>query len=394
MPAMKRCPARAASHPDLGGLQWICEDETHRIAVQQQVLALLLEFRLRDHVRFSEHHGDDTCVLSACLSPSTQALWTPDHDTLNLYRRIDRLAGEAQEFTNQREILVALLASPLAFAFSSVQALRSHLRVRHYIAEAAKKTALAFKTEAAERPEAFWHYEEEHGFLLQPGASLIDALVAATQPEATGKLYDFSCYRASEYVILLGLAREMQDQHPDLLMQLQSQCEQHAIRSGLFHEVFLVEYGSMEVPLPARFCVPGDRLWFRNPDEASADVTGYEGSWVIYMGQGLFSNFWKRDHPFTLEDKCLEIYFWRKGLYFDAQGEPQMNEAVVEAEVARCKQDPARMQAVLAQMLRMRDPKGVYAQGGCIDTTREFPRGVWGADCELELPLFPKTQAG
>jgi len=36
----------------------------------------------------------------------------------------------------------------------------------------------------------------------------------------------------------------------------------------------------------------------------------------------------------------------------------------------------------------MRDPKGVYAQGGCIDTTREHPRSVSLDQCELVLPSF------
>lgn len=383
---MKRCPARAASLPELGGLQWVCENTGQCQDVAEEVRALLQEFRLLEQVELSQPENSEHVLLRAHLNSAAWSAWTPGHDTLDLHRRLDHPSSDSPEFTGLREILVALLASPIGMGFASVAALRSHLRVRLNIARAAQKTALAFKTEAAERPEAYWRYDEEHGFLLRPGAPLIDALIAATQPEVTGKLYDFSCYRASEYVILLGLAQEMQTHHPDLLQQLQTQCEQHAIRSGQFHEVFLVEYGSMEDPLPLRFYVPGDRLWFRNPDEASADVTGYEGSWVIYMGQGLFSNFWKRDQPFTLEDKCLEIYFWRSGLYRDAQGEPQMDEALVEAEVARCQSDPVRKQAVLAQMLRMRDAKGVYALGGCIDTTREFPRGVWGRDCELSLP--------
>ena len=38
------------------------------------------------------------------------------------------------------------------------------------------------------------------------------------------------------------------------------------------------------------------------------------------------------------------------------------------------------------RMLRMRDPKGVYAEGGCIDTTREYPKSVSRDHCELVLP--------
>jgi hypothetical protein len=283
---------------------------------------------------------------------------------------------------------VALLGSPHRFAFRDLEALKSHVRVRRNMALAARLTALAFKTEAAERPEADWHYEEEPGFILKPGRPLINALIAATQPEATGKLYDFSCYRATEYVILLGIAQELQANHPALLAQLQQLNERHAVRSGQFHEVFLIEYGSMEAPLPVRFYVPGDRLWFRNPDERSSDVTGYEGSWVMYMGGGLFSNFWKRDAPFTLESKAIEIFHWKDGVYTDAQGELQMNEAEVERRVAQTEADPEARASVLERMLRMRDPKGVYAEGGCIDTTREYPRNVSREHCELVLPRF------
>jgi hypothetical protein len=160
------------------------------------------------------------------------------------------------------------------------------------------------------------------------------------------------------------------------------------VRSGQFHEVFLIEYGSMEAPLPARFYVPGDRLWFRNPDERSADVTGYEGSWVMYMGGGLFSNFWKRDTPFTLESKAIEIFHWKDGVYTDAQGELQMDETVVERLVAQTQADPQARAHALERMLRMRDPKGVYAEGGCIDTTREYPKNVSREHCELVLPRF------
>ena len=88
--------------------------------------------------------------------------------------------------------------------------------------------------------------------------------------------------------------------------------------SGRFHDTFLHEYGSLAEPLPQRFYVPGDRLWFRNPDSASSDVEGYEGSWVFYLGGGLFNNFWERDQPFTLTSKCVEIHHWQHALRADA----------------------------------------------------------------------------
>jgi len=392
MPGMNRCPARVASLPQLGGLQLVCFTPQALPLNLQSLHGLLAAYGLLDCCSAETHHLPDRSLVVCRLRPEVQQAWAPGHDTLALHRHLPPLPEAPSSQAPHRleqEALAALLASPVGHAFADTAALASHLRVRRHIAEAATRTALAFKTEAAERPEAWWRYDEAHGFVLHPGADLIEALVAATQPEATGRLYDFSCYRASEYVILLGIARELQAHNPALLAQLQRHTEHHAIRSGQFHEVFLVEYGGPPVPLPARYYVPGDRLWFRNPDERSSDVTGYEGSWVIYMGGGLFSNFWKREQPYTLEDKCIEIFHWRDGAHPAQQGELEMDESVVEALVARTRNDPDQTAAVLQRMLRPRDPKGVYAHGGCIDTTREYPRGLGPQPCELQLPPLP-----
>ena len=365
-------------------------DQADRLAAQ--LSADLWEWGLQSVVQtLRKPLEDGTVALIASLRPEFQQTHMPGHNSLNLLTSLGTTApsdNANEAWALEREIWVALLGSPQRFQFANLEALKSHVRVRRNMALAARLTALAFKTEAAERPEADWHYEEEPGFILKPGRPLISALIAATQPEATGKLYDFSCYRATEYVILLGIAQELQAHHPALLAELQQLNERHAVRSGQFHEVFLIEYGSMEAPLPARFYVPGDRLWFHNPDERSSDVTGYEGSWVMYMGGGLFSNFWKRDAPFTLESKAIEIFHWKDGAYTDAQGELQMDETVVERLVAQTQADPKARAHVLDRMLRMRDPKGVYAQGGCIDTTREYPKNVSREHCDLVLPNF------
>jgi hypothetical protein len=333
-------------------------------------------------------HPDRGLSVQCSLQPNALAQLMPGHDTLGLHQRLGHTQDAPTDWTLEREVSVALLGSPHFFSFANLAALQSHIRVRRNMVLAARKTALAFKTEAAERPEADWRYQDGPGFILNPGRPLIAALVAATQPEATGKLYDFSCYRATEYVILLGIAQELATHHPALLADLQQLNERHAVRSGQFHDVFLIEYGSMAAPLPHRFYVPGDRLWFRNPDERSSDIEGYEGSWVIYMGAGLFSNFWQRDRPFTLESKAIEIFHWRHGATVDSQGQLVMDESVVEQQVAQTERDPQARQQVLERMLRMRDPQGVYAEGGCIDATREHPRSVSRDDCQLVLPTF------
>lgn len=287
----------------------------------------------------------------------------------------------------EREILLAMLMSPFRFEFHGERELVSAVRIRKNIVTAARKTALAFDTTAAaERPADYWTYDPARGFTVLPGQSMIDALRKATQPDISGTLYDFSCYRATEYVFLLGLAEELAACNPALLARLQKQWETRAIASGEFHETFLIEYGSMENPLPPKFYVPGDRLWFRNPDDRSSDVKGYEGSWVFYLGNGQFSNFWKQNRPYTLVSKCLEIYHWRHGVREAPDGQLWMDETEVDARVAASQADPDECARILARMMRWRDPQGVYAAGGCIDATREYARPVCHHANELKFP--------
>lgn len=338
------------------------------------------------------HHGLDGAVeiiggetaTGLALLPEVSARWLPGHDTTGLAGRLGLDTVRTPD-NLEKEILVAMLASPVLLEFPSGEEVLAHIHIRRNIVTSGRKTELNFDTAAAERPDDCWCYDEERGFTVRPGCSLIDALKKATQPALSGHLYSFSCYRATEYVILLAIAKELAVCNPALLDQLQAQCERRVIRSGQFHDVFLHEYGSHEAPYPMRYYVPGDRVWFRNPDESSSDVIGFEGSWVLYLGGGLFSNFWKRDRPYTLADKCLEIYHWRHGTYRNAAGELAMDEAVVETRVADSVNDPAELGRIMGLMMRWRDPKDVYADGGCIDTTREGPRWVCSGTADLVL---------
>lgn len=386
---MNFSPARSGSGHALKGIQLGIEGHQDPSALVHDLTAWLGTLELQSLIQAHiECQTDNKLFLRCTLRHEVQQALMPDHDTLALHQSLQRPDEHLRQGSLEREICVALLGSPHLFRFANLAALQSHVRVRRNMVLAARKTALAFNTEAAERPADDWHYEESPGFILNPGRPLIPALIAATQPEVTGKLYDFSCYRATEYVILLGIAQELADHHPALLAQLQQLNERHAVRSGQFHDVFLIEYGSMQAPLPSRFYVPGDRLWFRNPDERSSDIEGYEGSWVIYMGSGLFSNFWQRDRPFTLESKAIEIFHWRHGAIHDHQGQLRMDETLVAEHVAETERDPQARAQVLSRMVRMRDPQGVYAQGGCIDATREYPRSVSRDHCELVLPSY------
>lgn len=367
-----------------GGILVHAQDEAGLAAARRDFLAHLASLELDLPVETLQ----ENLTLRFRLKANVAREWAPDFDTTRLCQQLDLDTG-ADVADLEREILVAMLLGPVAFEFPSVAETYSAVHIRRNIVLAARRTALDFHTTEAERPEDYWTYVEGKGFTILPGQSLIEGLVKATQPEVSGQLYAFSCYRATEYVILLALAQELAASNLELLARLQRQWENRPIMSGQFHDVFLHEYGSMEAPLPPTYYVPGDRLWFRNPDERSADVTGYEGSWVFYLGGGLFTNFWKRDQPFTLTAKCLEIYHWRHGAYVDDKGELQMDEGIVEERVRASLNDQAESARILQRMLRLRDPKGVYQEGGCIDTSREVPRCIHPGTADIRLPEQP-----
>ncbi|MBK7616434.1 MAG: hypothetical protein IPJ08_18900 [Burkholderiales bacterium] len=323
--------------------------------------------------------------LRLALRPQQALGLAPGHDTLGLHENLAFYGLDARTAL-MRETLLAMLLGPQAAVFPSVDEWWSAVRMRVNVAQAARRTQLSFSTADAERPDDCWAYHRETGFTIRPGSPLIDALRKTTQPEDGGLIYSFSCYRATEYVLLLGLAEELSLSNPALLAQLQARWERKAIQSGLFHDVFLKEEGSLDQPLPPRYYVPGDRVWFRNPDEASSDASGYEGSWTLYLGQGEFANLWHRERPFTLASKGIEVYHWRDALYFDEEGEQRIDEDKVAACVAATEADPVRREQILRRMLRLRDGKGVYADGGCIDATREHLRWVQPSTTDLVVP--------
>jgi hypothetical protein len=372
---------RADQRPDAGrpgGIRLRAGD-THRgtEASALRLRALLAGFGLAAHAECTTRDG----TVRARLRPDSAAHLAPGLDTTGLACALADTLGEAPHAL-ERETLCALLLAPDPIELPGVDALESALRVRLDTVAAARDAALAFDCDE-QRPPAYWTRDADERFVLRPGCCLIDALREALLPSPGRAPHAFGCYRATEYVMLLAIAREAARTHPALLERLAERTRRRPIQSREFHDVLLREHGTMEAPLPARWFVPGDRVWFRNPDERSADAAGFEGSWVIYLGGGLFGNFWERGRPFTLTRKCVEIHHWRDATWTDRDGRLRIDEELVARRTEATLADPRALAGVLERMQRWRDPRGVYAEGGCLDRTREWARAVPAGCCDI-----------
>ncbi len=367
-----------------GGILVYFDNDLHARDAAAQLTTLAC--RLSAQAYLNIEYGQVAAQWAVHLSASAQLIdITPGFDTTGISHALCLdVLNRATDL--DLEILLAMARSPVAFCFPSVQELESGIRVRRFAAQAARQAELSFDTEGLERPREYWTYRPETSFTLLPDVSIIDALVHTIQPALSGVTYTFSCFRASEYILLLALALELREVHPFLHAQLEARWSRRAMMSEEFQAVFLREYGSIRDPLPLKYYVPGERIWFRNPHERSSDVMGYEGSWLYYLGAGLFNNFWKRKTPYTLVTKCLEIYHWRHGVAQDCTGKLIMDESIVEQRVEQSLRDPTEVSRIMKRMMRYRDPGGVYAQGGCIDATRESMRCLYPQTSDIIIP--------
>lgn len=323
--------------------------------------------------------------VAVALSLATAEAWMPDFDVFELVR-VRGLNPKENDDDLLREIWLSLLNSPMSREFPSAEELLASVRMRFSIVRNSERTFLKFDANAIDRPPDCWSYSEETGFVLKPGCSLVESLKKACQPSISGKVYSFSCSRATEYVLLLAIAEEAERSNRKLFCDLESQWQRKAIQGDPFRDAFTEEYGSFQEPLPMHYYVPGDRVWFRNPDEQSGEAMGFEGSWMFYAGGGLFANFWKLEQPYELKRVCVRIFHWRNCAWLAADGEWYMDEPKVERMEAQTLADPTETLRVMAIMHRMRDPGGIYAGGGCMDATREAPRFVLPPHCAIRFP--------
>jgi hypothetical protein len=341
-------------------------DSERRLRQAQRCLRSL---GIDDLVDCSMSAGGDGRYLHLRASHRLLAL-CPDFDTANITTFL-RTHQPNRDRALISEIILAMALSPDVMYFGSEQELKSNLRMRCTVVQVASRTELNFDTSSITRPQAYWIYTKENGFLLRQGVSLADGLERALCPDVSGFTYAFSCQRASEYLILYAVVCELQKVNKTGLNDVEQQWRKRALTGDDFLFRFLGERGTRENPMPMRYYIPGDRIWFKNPDDHSSDLEGFEGSWVIYLGGGRFCNLWDRHRPYTLEEKCLEIYYWSQCVEVSPAGILWMNEAVVKERVEKALHEQDLSGPILKKMMVYRDPTGVYAEGGCIDLSRD-----------------------
>ncbi|MEY5051439.1 MAG: hypothetical protein RLZZ619_1369 [Pseudomonadota bacterium] len=208
------------THFETRGIEFVLKTQQDQIANLQKMQAHLQKYSLWDCVDYHSSQINDAYCNHFSLKQSYQNQWAPNWDTTRLYASMS-IDGRQNKDDLDKEILVAMLLATIPFTFPSYEELLSAIHIRHYVVDAGYRAALNFDTEAAERPVDYWHYDEEAGFLLNKGKSIIDALVKATQPDDIHQAYSFSCYRATEYVILLSIAKELKNANPALLKRLE-----------------------------------------------------------------------------------------------------------------------------------------------------------------------------
>ena len=375
--------------PDHGGIELCGLNLTDLEIAKEKFANWLSEFGSVALVETAETRAGDQNTVRFHIRRDVANDLAPEGDTSGLCRKLNLHTTENSRDL-EAEILMAMLLSPVPFHFPSYEELVSSVRIRRNIVQSARKTSLSFATNEAERPEEYWIYDEDRGFILRPGCSLIDALTAATQPGQNGKRYTFSCRRAGEYIVLLSIAMEVADCHPELCQALHQQAEARALKGREFERIFQHCHGSLEKPLPLKYFVPGDRTWFRNPEPISAEITGYEGSWTFYLGNGIYADFWRPNQHYNLTTKCLSIYHWRNSTFRDAQGELQIDESRVEAQVDETLKSPSATADILRDLVQLQAPLGVIG-GGSIEAHRECIRQVCRGTSDLHLPEVPST---
>ena len=231
---------------------------------------------------------------------------------------------------SKKEIALALMQSGRSTRFSgnacNIEALKDHIGVRQSIVAWAENLHWKFPNgSSAQWNETYWNKGNLH-----PDKSLSEAMQDFFNNE---ELCAVGCYTATKIVIIQGvldyykrikkdiktlnLIKATLRSDGDVLVGVESESMWHDL--GNSDQQKLKTIGKLlktKHQVPAYNFVPGDWVYFVNPDVKSSEIPGYEGSNSIYMGRARFDDFYNdNDHHYLYSEKLKEVYNWRFGVF-------------------------------------------------------------------------------
>lgn len=290
-------------------------------------------------------------------------LLMPDYNTLDLRKKMKlyNITKDDEDYNLTVEIVLCLLNSPVIFTFDSFDDFIDMIDSRKIIVKYGYLTHVKFDTGKDTKVNVEYFQDNDEDIILLENKSLLEGIKKSIMSK--DKLYNYSCSRITEFLLLSGLL-EVNSNKP-ICQQIESIWRRKAIKSKLFHDTFLYEYGTKKNPIPMKYYIPGDMIWFGNPDKKSSDIMGYEGTWVVYLNDGLFCDFWKDggdvSHQHTLEDIIITIYNWRHSMI----KKDSIDDKFVQKLNKNINNNPDIKNNIIKSMSKY------YEDGGCIDKTRE-----------------------
>jgi hypothetical protein len=257
---------------------------------------------------------------------------------------------------SRKEILLALMQHGRLTEFSgaacSAEALEDHVEVRRNIVAWAEQLQWKWPSgRGATWNQRYWTYGTP-----VPGVALSEAVDDIFRHQDQ---YAFGCYTATKIAVVHGIldyygriknqpdhvalveSRLLVDDEPLVDIEPGSMWSFEAgiapselVKPG---KVLQIQYGVA----PLNF-VPGDWVYFLNPDPASRAIAGYEGSNAIYLGRGRFDDYYDdNNHGFTYVEKLDEVFQWRHGV-FNRVTEAGLRVPLSEADLLLLGKTPAQ----------------------------------------------------
>ena len=231
---------------------------------------------------------------------------------------------------SRKEILLSLLQHGRLTEFRgnacSISALRDHVGVRQNIVAWAEKLNWQWPN----GDSAFWNNKFWNKGTPLPSVSLDKALLDAFINQ---KQYGIGCFTATKLSYAQGIldyfVRIKKDSVKAALVRERLLQDQDPLVGVAPPSMWSFErdFDPSELNMPGKILsikrgiaignfVPGDWIYLLNTDAMSYEKPGYEGSNAIYLGRGIFDDYYNdNNHHYTYKEKLDEVYQWRNGVF-------------------------------------------------------------------------------